>query len=78
MEEGVLELPSKELFPQLSNELNAYSYKINANGAITFGGVGMNDDCVISLMLANEARHKIVSSAKSFYVGGSVARAKFN
>ena len=74
MEEGVLELPSKELFPPLYNELNAYSYKITANGAITFNGVGTNDDTVMSLMLANEARSKIVSSAKSFYVGGGVQK----
>lgn len=72
MEEGVLELPGKDLFPYLYNELNAYSYKITANGAITFNGIGDKDDCVMSLMLANEARSKIVSSAKSFYVGGGV------
>ena len=73
MEEGVLELPTKELFPYLYNELNAYSYKINANGTITFSAPsGMHDDCVMSLMLANEARTKLVSQTKSFYIGGSV------
>jgi hypothetical protein len=73
MEEGVLELPTKDLFPYLYNELNAYSYKINANGTITFSAPsGMHDDCVVSLMLANEARTKLVSQTKSFYIGGSV------
>jgi hypothetical protein len=35
IQSGELELPSKDFFPHLYNELNAYSYKINANGLIT-------------------------------------------
>jgi hypothetical protein len=61
IQEGVLELPSKDFFPHLYNELNAYSYKINATGTISFNAPnGYFDDCVMSLMLANESRTKSV------------------
>ena len=36
IEEGVLELPSKQLFPELYNELSAYTYKTSANGKLSF------------------------------------------
>ena len=72
IQEGVLELPHKEFFPQLYNELNAYSYKINATGTISFNAPnGLFDDCVISLMLANESRTKSVVKRSGLYIGGS-------
>ena len=71
IQNGELELPSEELFPHLKQELEAYSYKVNANGLITFNAPsGYHDDCVISLMLANEAREKIALRKSSLYVGG--------
>ena len=70
IQNGELELPSKDFFPHLYNELNSYSYKISANGLITFNAPsGYFDDCVISLMLANEAREKLLLKKSSLYVG---------
>jgi hypothetical protein len=71
IQSGELELPSAELFPHLKQELEAYTYKVNANGLITFNAPsGYHDDCVMSLMLANEAREKIALRKSSLYVGG--------
>ena len=73
IQEGTLMLPSKELFPELYNELNAYTYKINATGTVSFSHPsGYHDDCIMSLMLANEARTKLAFKKNSFYVGGNV------
>ena len=70
IQNGELELPSEELFPHLKQELEAYSYKVNANGLITFNAPsGYHDDCVMSLMLANEAREKIALRKGSLYIG---------
>ena len=70
IQNGELELPSEKLFPQLKQELTAYTYKVNANGLITFSAPnGLKDDCVMSLMLANEAREKIALRKSSLYVG---------
>ena len=69
IQEGVLELPHKEFFPHLYNELNAYSYKISATGTMTFNAPsGFYDDCVMSLMLANEARRNVGGGSK-IYIG---------
>ena len=71
IQEGVLMLPHKDFFPHLYNELNAYSYKINATGTVSFNAPsGYFDDCVMSLMLANEARTKLFTKKSSLYVGG--------
>ena len=71
IQQGELELPSEKLFPYLKQELNAYSYKINPNGLISFNAPsGYFDDCVISLMLAVEAREKLLLKKSSIYVGG--------
>ena len=73
IQEGTLLLPSRDLFPHLYNELNSFSYKLGNNGQVSFGAVsGAFDDCVMSLMLANEARKKLVLSKGSLYVGGGV------
>jgi hypothetical protein len=72
IQEGILELPSKQLFPELYNELNAYSYKVNATGTISFNAPsGYFDDTVMSLMLANESRTKSVVKKSGIYIGGS-------
>jgi phage FluMu gp28-like protein len=51
-----IELPSKDLFPELYNELTAFTYKQSPTGLIQFNAPsGIHDDCVMSLMLANTA-----------------------
>ena len=71
IQEGGLELPSKEFFPHIYNELNAYSYKIGPTGTMTFNAPsGYYDDCVMSLMLCNEARRNVGGSSK-IYIGGT-------
>jgi len=71
IQEGVLELPSKDFFPHLYNELNAYSYKIKETGTVSFNAPnGYHDDCIMSLMLANESRTKSVVKKSGLYVGG--------
>jgi hypothetical protein len=70
IQEQKLELPSKELFSHLYNELNAYSYKINATGTVSFNAPsGLHDDCIMSLMLANQARRKLAFSKSKLYIG---------
>jgi len=65
-----VELPSKELFPHLYNELTSYTYKVNASGLISFGAPnGIHDDCVMSLMLANQARTELGSATGKIYIG---------
>ncbi len=69
IQEGTLELPHKEFFPHLYNELNAFTYKISATGTMTFNAPsGYFDDCVMSLMLANEARRSVGNKGK-IYIG---------
>lgn len=67
-----LELPSKELYPILFNEMSAFTYKVSPNGTLQFSHPsGGHDDTVIALALANLARTEIVSTAKQFYVNNS-------
>ena len=71
IQEGSLELPSKDFFPHIYNELNAYSYKIGPTGTMTFNAPsGYYDDCVMSLMLCNEARRNVGGGSK-IYIGGT-------
>jgi len=70
IEDQVLELPSKELFPHLYNELSLYSYKIAANGKLSFSHPnGAKDDCVDSLWLANLSRSELAFSKGKIYIG---------
>jgi hypothetical protein len=72
IQEGSLELPNKEFFPHLYNELNAYSYKTGPTGTLTFNAPsGYYDDCVMSLMLCNESR-RLGGPSSRLYIGGSV------
>jgi len=73
IENGVLELPSKDLFPHLYNELSAYTYKTSANGKLSFSHPnGYKDDCVDSLWLANLSRNELVNRKNKIYIGGTV------
>ncbi len=63
LEAGILELPSKELEPELFKELTLYTYKLSNNGKLSFSHPnGIHDDLVDSLMLANKARNEIQSN----------------
>jgi phage terminase large subunit-like protein len=74
MEAGVIELPTKEFFPHLYNELSAFTYKYSANGKISFSHPnGVKDDCVDGLWLANYARNTLKNrGASAIRIGGSV------
>jgi hypothetical protein len=73
IEDATLELPSKQMFPYLYNELSAYTYKVNTNGKLSFSHPnGMKDDCVDSLWLANLSRNELVNTKGKIYIGGSV------
>ena len=75
LDSGVLELPSKALFPYIYNELSAYTFKYSANGKISFSHPnGMNDDCVDSLWLANGARNQLRNSGVNAIRIGSISR----
>ncbi len=63
LEAGILELPNKELEPELFKELTLYTYKLSNNGKLSFSHPnGIHDDLVDSLMLANKARNEIRSN----------------
>jgi phage FluMu gp28-like protein len=67
IEQQRVELPSKELMPELYKELNIFTYRTTVNGKLSFGHpTGMKDDCVDSLMLANASRGQIKQLTASF------------
>ena len=69
IEEGVLELPSKQLMPECYDELSAYTYKVNTNGKLSFSHPnGYHDDIVDSIWLANMAREDFAKQG-SIYIG---------
>ena len=74
MDSGVIEMPTKEFFPHLYNELSAFTYKYSANGKISFSHPnGVKDDCVDGLWLANQARNTLKNrGASAIRIGGSV------
>ena len=52
-----IELPTQELCPELHNEFGTYTYKLSANGKLSFTHAnGGHDDFIDSLMLANYSR----------------------
>tara|TARA_R110000744_G_scaffold94125_1_gene181755 strand:- start:8606 stop:9856 length:1251 start_codon:yes stop_codon:yes gene_type:complete len=68
IEQMNVELPNKELSPELHEELSLYTYKISANGKMSFTHpTGHHDDVVDGLLMANEARHNLKSGG--IYVG---------
>jgi hypothetical protein len=70
IQEMQLMLPSQKLFPHLYTELNAYTYKLNATGTVSFSAPsGIHDDCIMSLMLANQARKQLAFSTNKLYIG---------
>ena len=70
IQEGKIELPSKNLMPECFNELSSYTYKIAANGNISFTHPnGMHDDIVDGIMLANLARNEQAFTKSKIYIG---------
>ena len=60
LEAGVIELPAKELEPEVYKELSLYTYKLSNNGKLSFTHQnGMHDDFVDAIMLANKARNEV-------------------
>jgi hypothetical protein len=69
IEQMNIEIPSKELNPNLYKELSLFTYKLSPNGKISFGHPnGGKDDEVDALLLANSARNTIRTSR--IYIGG--------
>jgi hypothetical protein len=70
IEDKRIKLPSRELMPEIYNELVNYSFTYSEKSkAIIYGGLpGHHDDCVISLALVNkvytEAHHSIKPKIK--------------
>ena len=73
IDELKIELPSKELFPTLYNELSSYTHTISANGKLSFSHPsGGHDDSVDSLWLANLARIELANRGTSSIRIGSI------
>ena len=69
IEEMTVELPSKELMPELYNELSSYTYKVNTNGKLSFSHPpGGHDDITDSLWLANMAREQLGKANGGLYI----------
>ena len=63
LESSIIELPTKELEPEVYKELSLYTYKLSNNGKLSFTHQnGLHDDIVDALMLANKARNEIRSN----------------
>lgn len=60
IQEGQVKLPTRELFPELTEEANDFTYTYSVKSRkVIYGAVqGSHDDCVISLCLCNYARKK--------------------
>ena len=77
IEEMSVELPSKEFYPDLFKEMSLYTYKMGANGKLSFTHQsGMHDDLVDALMMTNHARSQLKGSS-SLYIGRSHLTPKF-
>ena len=75
LESNIIELPTKELEPEVYKELSLYTYKLSNNGKLSFTHQnGLHDDIVDSLMLANKARNEIQSN--KMYISPSARQYK--
>jgi hypothetical protein len=69
LENGVIELPSKQLEPQCFREFSLYTYKLSPNGKLSFSHPsGEFDDIVDSICMANHARNTMIGSG--IHIGG--------
>jgi hypothetical protein len=79
IQEGKVELPSKNLMPEVFNEMSAYTFKYAANGNISFTHPnGMHDDVVDGIMLANLARNEQAFSKSKIYIGNANKQKQYN
>jgi len=79
IQEGKVELPSKQLMPECFNEMSAYTFKYAANGNISFTHPnGMHDDIVDGIMLANLARNEQAFSKSKIYIGNANKQKQYN
>lgn len=79
IQEGKVELPSKNLMPECFNEMSAYTFKYAANGNISFTHPnGMHDDIVDGIMLANLARNEQAFSKSKLYIGNANKQKQYN
>jgi hypothetical protein len=63
-----IELPTIEICPKLDNELSTFIVKRTPTGNLQYShDLGLHDDTVISLLLANHARLEMISPAFSVY-----------
>jgi hypothetical protein len=70
IQEAKVELPSKDLMPEVFNEMSAYTFKYAANGNISFTHPnGIHDDIVDAIMLSNLSRNKHAFSKNKLYIG---------
>ena len=72
IEDMKIELPTRELCPQLHKEFGSYTDKLSANGKLSFTHApGTHDDFIDSLMLANYSRIQFITSRSLKIKGGS-------
>ena len=65
-----LNLASKQLMPECFNEFSSYTYKMAANGNVSFTHPqGLHDDIVDSVMMANLSRNKHAFIKSKLYIG---------
>ena len=74
-----IELPSIELCPELHREFGTYTYKMSANGKLSFTHMaGAHDDYIDSLMLANYSRIQFMHRRPiTIRTGGSAIKPSF-
>ena len=69
-----IKLPSIELYPKLDNEMSTYVVKPTPLGKLSYShDVGVHDDTVDSLLIANHYRHSIMFGRATFWDEDSVA-----
>ena len=67
----VVMLPTKNLFPALYHEMSTYTFRVNPNGKISFTHPsGLHDDAVDALWMSNVARNELRNTGKNkIYIG---------
>jgi hypothetical protein len=78
IEDLTIELPTIDLCPQLHKEFGSYTYKLSANGKLSFThSPGMKDDHIDSLLLANYSRIQFVKQRNIKIRSSNGIRPKF-
>jgi len=78
IENGAIMLPSLQLMSECYDELSAYTYRVSANGKLSFSHpTGYHDDIVDSIWLANLSRIELGFSRNKIYIGGLVKQNQY-